>query len=284
MRLNALAAFLPLCFLLPFNAGCDRQHASTTPLKPAAILNGEVIAEQEVLAEVDKLGIKNADYRQTIANQVLKSLIDRQLLVGLAEQSKLAEKPEVKAQLALARNKILAEAEIEVLTAGLGKPADQAVADYYSGHPELFAQRRIYQFQELLIDTKPENIEQVKSRIGAAINLPELARGLSAEGIAMRGRQVTKSAEDLPADMLTKLNGMGKGQSLILAAGDKLNVIILSGFEESPITLEQARPAIERYLVNSKKREKVEVELDKLRKTARIEYQSPYAAPSKPAN
>jgi len=54
-------------------------------------------------------------------------------------------------------------------------------------------------------------------------------------------------------------------------------LIVLAGSRAQPVTLEQAAPAIEQFLLNARKRELVAKDLKALRDAARIEYLGKYA-------
>jgi len=74
---------------------------------------------------------------------------------------------------------------------------------------------------------------------------------------------------------------------MTLATAGSLNIIVVAGSQTQSQSQEQARPVIERFLANSKKREAAEVELKKLKEKAKIEYLGDYAdagkADAKPA-
>ena len=68
-------------------------------------------------------------------------------------------------------------------------------------------------------------------------------------------------------------------------------VVVLAGSRSQPVSEEQARPAIEQYLLNERKRKLVEDDLKAMRAAAKIEYvgkfaeaaaSAPQAAPTAP--
>ena len=54
-------------------------------------------------------------------------------------------------------------------------------------------------------------------------------------------------------------------------------MIVLAGSRSEPITLEQASPAIEQYLLNSRKRDIIAADIKSMRGAASIEYVGKYA-------
>ena len=62
-----------------------------------------------------------------------------------------------------------------------------------------------------------------------------------------------------------------------------LNILVVAGSQTQPLTQEQAKPMIERYLGNAKKREAAEAELKKLKEKAKVEYLGEYVDAGKEA-
>lgn len=257
-------------------AGCGKSDPVTAS-EAAALVNGEVVAARNIEAEMERLGGAAAGSSQEIANRVLANAIDLELLAQQARQAKLDGQADVQAKIADARRKILAEAQIAALAKGLGPVGEAEVKAYFDAHPELFGKRRIYRLQELVAGTTADNIEAAQALARQARSPRELAAALQAKGIPVGAREAVKGAEDLPADLLAKLNELAVGQYLTSVQGGKLTLLILAGLEERPLDYEEARPVIERYLANSAKRDKIEAELKKYRAGAKIEYRPPYS-------
>jgi hypothetical protein len=78
---------------------------------------------------------------------------------------------------------------------------------------------------------------------------------------------------------------MKDGQALINATATGAQVIVLAGSRSQPVTLEQATPAIEQFLLNERKRDILAKDMKAMREAATIEYVGKYAeaAASAPA-
>lgn len=276
MNLNKSLLFVALSLLVI--TGCGDQSGSGTSMKAAAQVNGQAIAALQIEHEMKKLGEVPADQQQTLANRLLGNLVDQEILAQQAIRSKLDASDELKMKIEAVRRQLLAEAQIAALTKDIPAPGDAEIKAYYDQHPELFANRRIYQLQELVIGSTQENQEKVQGLIAEAKHPKALVESLKAASIPVAGRQSVKGAEELPSELLARLKDMNPGQSLTLGKAGKLTVLILAGIEARPVTEAMARDMITRYLTNAKKREKVEAELATLRTQAKIEYQPPFAA------
>jgi 3-deoxy-D-manno-octulosonate 8-phosphate phosphatase KdsC-like HAD superfamily phosphatase len=104
---------------------------------------------------------------------------------------------------------------------------------------------------------------------------------LKAQNIPARAGQSTKSAEQLPLELLPRLHQLKDGQAMTFAVPGALNILVVAGSQSQPLTQEQAKPMIERYLGNAKKREAAEAELKKIKEKAKIEYLGEYAEAGK---
>ncbi len=273
-------------------AGCgDKQESNDKATQVAVNVNGEEITVHQLNFELSKMGNLSPEQAKQATSQVLKSLVDQQLLIQKAIEDKVDREPQVLQSLESARRQILAQGEIQKVTADLAKPSDSEIADYYTKNPLLFSDRRIYRLQEISIKAAPDKIELVKEQLQQAKNLGDFSAWLKAQNIPAQAGQTTKSAEQLPLELLPRLNQMKDGEVVTVTQPAGLNLLIKAGSVAQPVSQEQAKPMIERYLVNSKKREKAESILKSLREKAKIEYQGEFAkmaqatteAPAKPA-
>jgi EpsD family peptidyl-prolyl cis-trans isomerase len=255
-------------------SGCgDKMDAKDkAKTQVAAKVNKDEITVHQLNYELSKLGNLNPEQAKMAANPVLVSLVDQQLLVQQALADKLDRDPLVMQSLEAARRKILAQALIQKMTANQAAPSDAELTDYYNKHPALFAERRIYRLQEINVPVTPANVEQVKAQLQQTNNLGAFIEWLKSQNIAARAGQSTKTAEQLPLEMLPRLHQMKDGQAMTFAGPGTFNVVVVAGSQTQPLTMEQAKPMIQRYLDNAKKRELAAAELKRLKAAAKIEY------------
>jgi EpsD family peptidyl-prolyl cis-trans isomerase len=261
--------------------GCGDKKAEKAAPQVAAKVNSDAISVPLLDLELGKLGKLSPEQAKKAANQVLKSLVDQQLLLQRALVDKLDNDPQVALTLESARRQILAQAYIQKLTANQPKPSDAEIADYYAKHPELFGERRIYNLQEVNVQVSPANADAVKAQLAQAKNLGDFIQWLKAQNIPARVSQSTKTAEQLPLEILPRLHQMKDGQAMTLTGPNSLNILIVAGSQTQPLDQEKAKPVIERFIANAKKREAAEAELKKLKEKAKIEYLGEYAEAGK---
>ncbi|MBU1666173.1 MAG: EpsD family peptidyl-prolyl cis-trans isomerase [Gammaproteobacteria bacterium] len=271
MKLSVLLA--ALIFAL---AGCnEKTGAEASPAQLAARVNGEEINTRSVEAVLTKAGVKNP--AQDAANQVLNALLEQRLFQQQAKKEGLDKDANVQEALQAAERQVLAQAYSDKVTANAAKPGDSEIAEYYDKHPELFAERRIYRLQEIMIQVGPDTVGAVKSRMGSGANLGDLVQWLKSQNIPARGIQSVKSAEQLPLELVVKLHPLKDGQAITLENPKQITILAITGSQSQPLAREQARPAIERFLLTMRKRDLAKAELDKLRAAAKVEYVAPYA-------
>jgi len=257
-------------------AGCGDKTDEKTATQVAAQVNGDEITVHQINFALQRMNNLDAEQAKLAAPQVLKGLVDKQLLVQAATEDKLDRDPQVAQALEEGRRQILASAYMERLTANVAKPTDAEIQAYYDKNPALFSQRRIYKLQELVIRPPAEKAEALKAKLQQVKNLGELAEWLKAEQIPARAAQSVKPAEQLPLELLPRLQGLNPGQSITLAGNGQFTLLIVADVQTQPINAEQAKPLIERYLVSNAKREVADAKLKEMKKKAKIEYKGDY--------
>jgi EpsD family peptidyl-prolyl cis-trans isomerase len=219
------------------------------------------------------------------SKQILERLIDQQLALQKADDLKVDRDPRVVQQLEAARREIVARAYLEKVGEAATKPTSQEVQAYYDEKPALFKERRIYSLQEISVEAKPEQVSTLREQLGKAKNINEFVEYLKANDFRFAGNQAVRTAEQLPLNSLESFARMRDGQAALVPSANGVQVVVLAGSRSQPVSLDQARPAIEQYLTNERRRKLVEEDLKALRAAAQIEYVGKYAeaAASAPA-
>lgn len=267
-------------------AGCSEKKSDNGAAQVAAKVNKEELSVAQVnLVLQQQRGLK-PEQAEAASRQILERLIDQELAVQKAAQLKLDRDPRVMLQLDAARREVLSRAYLEKAGEAAAKPTVDEVSKYYDANPALFKDRRIYSLQELAIEAKPEQVAQLRTQLGQARNMAEFIEYLKANDIRFNGSQAVRAAEQLPLPSLATFAAMKDGQALLTATPNGAQVVVLAGSRSQPVTLEQATPAIEQFLLNERKRDLVTKDVKALRAAASIEYAGKFvgaAAASAPA-
>ncbi len=255
---------------------CGEKKDKAATQTAAKVNKDEITVHQInfVLQQQRNLRPEQAD---AAGKQVLERLIDQQLALQKADDQKLDREPRVVQQLEAARREILARAYFEKVGEAAAKPTAEEVKAYYASKPALFAERRIYSIQEISIEAKPEQAQVLREKLAASKSINEFIEFLKANDIRFAANQAVRTAEQLPLNSLDAFAKMKDGQAVLAPNANGVQVIVLAGSRSQPVSEEQARPAIEQFILNDRKRKLVEEDVKAMRASAKLEYVGKFA-------
>lgn len=252
-------------------AGCGEKSDSKPATQVAARVDGAEISVHQINFAMQQAKVA-PEQAKAATVQILERLIDQEVVVQKALQQKLDRDPQIMQQLEAARREVLQRAYAERVAAEAEKPNDIKVKDYYAKHPELFAERRIYTYRVLVIQGDKTQLESAQQLVSRAKNLDELANQLKEYGIKYAADGATRSAEQIPMQMLPSLHKMKDGQLASVKRPGGLELIHLLQSRTEAVTEERARPVILQFLTNKGKSDVVQQTLKDLRDKAKVEY------------
>jgi EpsD family peptidyl-prolyl cis-trans isomerase len=276
-----LAALAATAVLLVGCGGEKKDKASQT----AAKVNKDEITVHQINFVLQQQRGLRPEQADAASRQILERLIDQQLALQKADDMKLDRDPRVVQQLQAAHREIVARAYVEKVGEAAAKPTAEEIKKYYDEKPALFKDRRIYSIQEITIEAKPEQVQELRDKLGASKSVNDFVEYLKAKDYRFTGNQAVRAAEQLPLNSLEAFSRMKDGQAALVPAANGVQVIVLAGSRVQPVGEEQARPAIEQFLLNERKRKLVEDDVKAMRAAATIEYVGKFApaAASAPA-
>ena len=266
VRWTALAVLAAAALL----AGCGEKKDKAS--QTAAKVNKDEITVHQINFVLQQQRNLRPEQAEAAGRQVLERLIDQQLAVQKADELKLDRDPRVVQQLEAARREILARAYVEKMCEGAAKPSAEEVKKYYDEKPALFGQRRIYNLQELAIEARPDQVPALREKLQGMKNVAEFVDYLKANDYRFAGNQAVRAAEQLPLASVDAFAKLQDGQAMVTPGPNGLQVVVVAGSRAAPVTEEQARPAIEQFILNDRKRKLVEADVKALRAAAKIEY------------
>lgn len=274
-RLLWVAMILSVALL----AACgDKPKAATQAA--ARVNDGEITVHQINQALQQQRGLP-PEQVDNASRQVLERLIDQELAVQAAVAQKLDRDPKVVAAIEATKREIIARAYAEQVAEAVAKPSAQEVQQYYDDKPALFAKRRAYTLQEFTLKAGSIDAALLDAKMNQARSATEVAAALTAMGLSFDVGQSTQGAESLPMPVVDKIGALNAGQNLVLAQGGKpLKVLHIAAAQPGPVSLAQATPAIEQFLLNERKRQAVDAAIKAARGSAKIEYQGKFAEPA----
>ena len=256
----------------------DATHSGQVVAK----VNGEEITIHQVNAAMARFGKLDETQAKEASQKVLNSLIDQQLLLKKAAEKKLERDPAVMQALEGAKRQVLSQAYLEKMMQSVGKPSASEVHDYYAQHPGLFENRRIYKFQEILLEnSNPEALKAAKEKLDQGKGLGDFVKWLRTENIAFKADETVKPAEKFPMEMLLRVQSLKVGQMAMVSSDQGALILNLVAARDQPVTEAQAKPAIEAFLTNKKRSEYAQAEIKKMHDAAQIEYLGAFASAGK---
>ncbi|RQO62651.1 peptidyl-prolyl cis-trans isomerase, EpsD family [Paucibacter sp. KBW04] len=274
---NFRVAAVALAVVAVALTGCGDGKKSEKASQTAAKVNKEEITVHQINYVLQRQQGLKPEQAEAASKQVLERLIDQELAVQKAQELKLDRDPRVVQQIEAAKREIISRAYVERIGESVAKPSNDEISKYYNEKPALFKDRRIYSLQEVSIEAKPEQFEQIRSKLQTAKSMAEFAEFLKANDFKFTGNQAVRAAEQLPLAGLDAIARMKDGDSAVSQTPTGLTVLFLVGSRSQPVDEARAKPAIEAFLLNQRKGEQVQKDIKALRDAAKVEYVGKFA-------
>lgn len=233
----------------------------------------------QVLSRNQNPGQSEQDTKQ-LTRDILERLIDQQLAVDQAIEQKLHRSPEVVAQIESSRREILARAYLKQITDAVAKPTEEEARKYYRDNPALFAERKAFVLQEINTANQPEIEQLFREHASAGKSLDDLARVLRERKIQFNTGGSTRMAEQIPLDLLSRMQAMKEGQTMVVTTARTLSFVRLASTRTVPVDEATALPRIAQFLTNQRINETVTSRLKDLRAATTIEYRGDFEKPA----
>lgn len=251
-------------------SGCGNKSNDNKASQSLASVNSKEITVHQLNEELARANIQPGQ-KEEASKQILNALIDRQLLEQAALKAKVDRDPNVMQAVERAKSQIVAQAYLQGKVANVTKPEKAEVETFYKQNPTLFAERKLVEMEQLLIDSRHIN-DEFKSALGGFKSLQEVAAWLDAKGIQYDRGEVARSVAELPPQISERLKDARKGQLFVIGMGPRTMLVLMNSVKDSPVSLADATVQIESILLNKKRKEIGDAEIAQLRKDAKIEY------------
>jgi EpsD family peptidyl-prolyl cis-trans isomerase len=259
--------------------GCGSKDTEKPASQIAAKVNSGEISVHQINYILSRAGANagTPESAPKIRRQILDRLIDQELAVEQAIAKKLDRSPDILMAVENARREILARAYIEQVTAEMAKPTVDEAKQYYVDHPQLFAERRIYNIQEIVVPLTAGVDAELREMLDAGKSMENIADWLKGKGIKFGGGSATRSAEQIPLELLPKIHPLKVGDGLIIKGPQSITVMRLAASQSVPIPEAAALPRIQQFLGNQRAAEAAKQELKGLKEKAKITYMSGFS-------
>ena len=265
-------------------AGCGKNEDNKDNKKAAATQVAAKVNSTEItIHQVNGVLARTPNVAPEVADkakrEILDKLIDQQVLRQEAVQKKVDRTPAVVQALEAAKTEILARAYLEQIAAAQPKPSPAEVKKYYAEHAELFAERRVFQIEEIGVAPNPDIAAALAEQVAKARSMQEIAAWLKSRDAKFTANRGVRAAEQIPLELLPKFQTMKNGEVRIFeAAGGARQIVRLVASKNVPADEAAAAPLIERFLLNRRATEAIAKEMKDLKAKAKIEYAGEFAS------
>ena len=260
-------------------AACGSKDEKMPASQVAAKVNSEEISVHQINFVLGRSNTAAIPPEQAprIRREILNKLIDQQLAVDKAIENKIDRKPEVQMAIEAARREILARAYLEKIASAQPKPTPEEAKKYIAEHPQLFAERRIFNIQEIVLPASSNATAYLREMVAADKSMDDIANWLKSKDIKISGGSATRPAEQIPLDLLPKVHALKDGQGLLLENSQTITVMRLAASQSAPITEAVAIPRVQQFLGNQRAGEAAASEFKQLKANAKITYMGEFA-------
>ena len=260
-------------------AACGQKPSENNAATQVAVkVNGSEISVHQVNAVLSRAPALPPEKATLARKEVVEHLVNQQLAMDQAIEKKLERTPDVLTAIESAKREILARAYLDTIMASQPKPTPEEIKKYYDEHPQLFANRRVFQIQELLVEHKPEALEGLRPLVVGAKSLDEMVAWLKTKQIQFRDNKEVRAAEQIPLEVLPKIAELKDGQSILLERPQAVLVMRVVTSQAAALDETAASPRIQQFLANERSQKAIDAEFKRLKAAAKIEYQGEFAA------
>lgn len=260
-----------------FLAACGRPGGGEASQVLAKVNDAEISVHQVNFVLQRQPGLQSAQL-EAASKQALEQLIDQEIAVQKALKLKLDHEPVVMQALSEARREVLARAYASRVAESAPRPEPAEIRAYYDAKPALFAQRKVYLLQELLVQADDTQIAALRERVGTARSMPEILDYLKNHALSVRTSQTTQPADALPTALAERMAALHDGQAVMMPAAGGARIVFIGGSRPAPVSLEHATPAIAQVLAAQRRRDAVATEMRTLRQASAVKYVGRFSA------
>ena len=275
----SISAIALACLAL---TACGNKEEKGAATQVAAKVGSEEISVHQInqaMARVNTAGA-TPDVVAAMSREILEKLIDQQLSINQATEDKLQRNPDVVARIEAARREILAQAFVQEVTAQLPKPTADEVKQYYNAHPDLFADRHVYNLLEITVENVPGVVDLLRSYATSGKPVEGLVAELRDKKIRFTGGPGNRAAEQVPLELLPRLQALKDGQAIVTESPNAVIYTRVNSRQSQPVDEAAAQAKIAQFLMNQRINQAVGDRIKKLRADTTITYMGEFAKPA----
>lgn len=265
--------------------GCSKKDDQKPATQVAARVNGDEITVHQINNVLARTPNMPPEAVPEVRREILNRLIDQQIARQQAGEKKLDRTPNVVQAIEAMKTDILARAYLEQIASAQPQVTPEEIKKYYGEHPELFAQRRIFQIEEIALRRQDGLVAAMTEQAQKTRSMQVMAAWLSAKNLKFAHNERALSSEEIPLAMVAKVHATKEGEIRISETPDAVSAFRIISSRAAPIDEATAAPRIQQFLFNQRASEMVAKEMKRLKESAKVDYVGEFAegAPLKAA-
>jgi EpsD family peptidyl-prolyl cis-trans isomerase len=256
-------------------SGCQRKAEGQT----VAVVNGQEITLPELNFALSQAKVPQTADTTAVRTQLLQQLVDRKLLVEQARSEGIDKTPDFLNRQRQSEEQLLISmlAARRLNTAQL--PSDHEVDAFVASHPGVFANREIWNLDQVQYVTPkdPALLTAIQNTHG----IDQIVAVLQSHNIEAKRQKNRLDTAVVPPDLYSKLSSLPQSEPFVVPVGDRSVASAIVSREPNPLTGDQAKPAAVALMRKQQTAKSLEGLLKSLRGSAKIDYQPGYAPAKK---
>ncbi len=282
MRIHTALHHLTSALILSLTLAACGGSGEKGKTQVVARVNGEEVTVHQLNQVLSMMGPEAGANPAEANKSALENIINQTIGVQAALKMKLDRDPAIMQAIESTKRRVLLDAYLGRSLQKTAAPTPSEVHEYFSQHPELFANRRIYVFNQLTAKAGKESLSSLISKVAGVNQMSEFVAWLKEKGVDYNLVSDVKPSEQLPMGMLARMQKLKIGDLGYLSATDGVVVMEVLQIIEKPLTEQQAQPLIERYLANQKQMAAAQKMFQEMRANAKVEYLGEFKSDAKP--
>jgi len=271
MRLRPVRALALLATALTLPA-CGNFSHGTDASAVVARVNGTAITADQVKQAMPPLSATASDAdRKAASKAVLDALIQQEMLAQKAKEAKLDREPEVMLAMESAKRAVLADQWLKHSVGDAPAPSDQDIKDYIANHPEMFSQRKQYNFRVAAVQGNAADIAKIQEDTAKSHNFDASLQYLRDHQMKYAVSEQSRTGDQFPSDVLRKINDLKEGGEIAFPNGDHLEIAQLVSVKPAPVAVQGADPRVANLLTSQATNQRAQSALKMLAGSAKIE-------------
>lgn len=251
--------------------GCER--AATGQV--VAVVNGEEITLSDLNGEIKAAAGAAAGTPEAIREAALQRLIDRKVLVQEAKKRGIEKQPDFLQGERRAREDVLINMFAQQVTRNIPMPAAGDADSFIAAHPEQFAQRTIYNLDQIQFPA-PSDRTKIKS-LEAAHDMAAVEAALTKMGVKFARKPAGMDSLSTPPELIKRVLALPPGEPFVIAGGPVIYVSVLTGKQVTPLIGEDARAVAAEMVRRNAISAAAQNQVKQARTAAKIDYQPGFA-------